>query len=105
MSEPSRQPDLTWMPKTCAEEFQELLDSLCALRLQLAGLALRHTIDAGGQSTVNAGLQADIVAIQASLQKQIDRARETFDAMRDLARVVKDERPGAPAAPEKETLH
>ncbi len=101
MSEGSRTPDLRWMPETCADEWQRELDSLCALRLMFAGIALRHALRADSMP-VNGDLATDIGAAQTVLQVLIDRAAETAGALRDLARVVKAESPPASA---KELIH
>jgi hypothetical protein len=102
MSDPDRKPgvDLSWMPATSAEEWQRELDALCAVRLMLAGLGLRHAIDREA-GVHNVGLDADIAAIQATLQQEIDRAVETVAALRDLVKAME----GRPHAPAPETLH
>lgn len=93
---------LAWLPQSAAEEWQSELDALCGLRLMLAGLALRHALDADNGAVINPGLNADIAAAQALLQQAIARCAENAGALRDLARVVKDE---TPIKPDEETLH
>lgn len=91
MSE-ARQVDLSWMPETVLEEWLRELDALCALRLMLAGIAIRHTVDPSGQSN-NVAMRADIGAMQTALQQSIDRADETVRALRDLVRAIKGQPP------------
>jgi len=101
MSE-ARQVDLSWMPAASIEDWQRELDALCALRLMLAGLAVRHTVDPGSGQPSNEGLRYDIGAMQSALQQSIDRAAETVAAMRDLVRAIKGQPPAESA---KQTVH
>jgi hypothetical protein len=91
------------LPASIAD-WQRMLDSLCALRLGLAGLALRHAADPDS-GRVNEGLNADIAALQAQLQEGIDRVAETVHWLRELERTIKPQAANAPAGEGKKTLH
>lgn len=94
--------DLTWLPKLSAEQWQRELDTLCALRLMLAGIGLRHAMDRD-TGKINEGLGADIAASQAALQQAIDTVSEIVGALRDLAKVVDDAQ--SLTGPKAEVLH
>jgi len=93
--------NLTWLLPDSITEWQRELDTLCALRLMLAGLALRHAADPD-TGRVNLGLNSDIATAQAVLQDSIDRVSETLAALRELARAIEGK---PPLASGKETLH
>lgn len=96
--------DLNWMLPSSIADWQRTLDWLCAVRLSLAGLCLRHVADPdGGQ--INEGLNADIAALQAQLQEGIDRAAETVKWLREYERAIARKAGAAPVGGPKETVH
>lgn len=103
MSEPKQQRDLAWLPQLVAAELEREHAFLAGLRLSLAGLALRHVSDPD-TGRVLTGLNNDIALLQAQVQQEIELVREGSASLRDLAKLVQEERAAAaPAA--KETLH
>jgi hypothetical protein len=104
VSEPTRQSDPYWMLPASISDWQRMLDSLCALRLGLAGLALRHAADPDG-GRVDEALNSDIATVQAQLQEQIERVRETLHWLRELERTIARQAGTATGEQGKETLH